>query len=124
MLVVAIIAINVIPANAQGSMNKSMYMNTAYCHGVAEEYHERLSSSGSAFSSDARSSRRVARALRERAAGLASRFDIAESEGVSAKNHGASVMSGMLPAGGSWANSGTIPIEAVRQYEQCRSIVE
>ncbi len=113
-----------VPGGVQADMNKSMYMNTVYCQGVAESYSSHLGDAGSNHRTEARHAGRVAGMLGSRGDSMAMRFHYPDSEGDTARSRGARTMDGLLPSGGAWASGGEIPIAAIRQYQQCVSIVE
>ncbi|MBL4756442.1 MAG: hypothetical protein JKY32_02010 [Rhizobiales bacterium] len=113
-----------LPGGAQADMTKSIYMNTAYCQGVAESYASRLGDAGSNHRAEARHAVQVAGKLESRGDSMAMRLHYSDSEGDVARRRGARTMDGLLPSGGAWANGGDVPIAAIRQYQQCVSIVE
>ena len=110
--------------SAESDLNKSFYLNTVYCEGVAESYSERLGNADSTHRSESRHANRVARTLKARAEEMVRRFQYAGNEGDEARSRGARTIEGMLPMAGAWISGDDVPLAAVRQYQQCVSIVE
>lgn len=111
------------PARAD-KMARAVYMNTAYCAGIAEGYSDTLKNAGGwSLSGKASAAARVATELKRRADAYGRRQGMSASEGARAAAMGRSAIAKML-AGGSWRQGGEIPQEAFRQYQHCATLAE
>lgn len=110
-------------ATAQSALTQSIYLNAHYCAGVAEVYGERLGEAG-IERAKAGEARRVAETLKRDAVAMGRSYHVENTaKAKSADAHGRRVMTNLLPANGGWVRDGNIPREALRQYEQCASMV-
>ena len=112
-----------IPARAD-AMARAIFMNTAYCAGVAEGYSETLKQAGGwAFGGKASAAQRVAGELKRRADTFGRRNGFSSAQGQQAANQGRATIERLL-AGGNWRGGSDVPQAAFRQYQHCATLAE
>lgn len=109
-------------ASAANELMRANFLNAYYCAGIADIYGERLSAAGG-HAGEAGKAKELANILRSRAAQIGRSHQLSGGE-KAAEANGKNTMSRLLPPNGGWTKGGDIPIDAVRQYQQCVSMVQ
>ena len=111
-------------ANAQQANNafaKPNYLNAHFCIGQVQVFADLVGQSS--HKSKAKEARSLLQKLTTQANRLETHYKLKGSGEGEAEQKGGRIMAGLLPASGQWAKGGDIPLEAVRHYQQCASMV-
>ena len=101
---------------------KPNYLNAHFCIGQAQVFADLVGQTS--HRSKAGEARLLLQKLTSRARQLETRYKLKGSGEEEAEQKGGRTMAGLLPASGTWAKGGAdIPIEAIRHYQQCASLV-
>lgn len=106
---------------ANSAFAKPNYLNAHFCIGQVQVFADLVGPTS--HKTKAKEARALLQKLTSQANQLETRYKLKGSGEGEAQQKGGRIMAGLLPASGQWAKGGDIPIEAVRHYQQCASMV-